>query len=1199
MKQLQAHILPLSGTHLIEASAGTGKTFNITRIYLRLLLERNLSVQQILVMTFTKAATEELKGRIEKELRQAIDLWGTRGEKDPFYQALESTIESQTAINRLNAAILELDEASIFTIHGFCKRVLSQQAFDSGLALDVSMEADTSDILLQAVQDWYREVANQQANFALLQQQNWHTPELFMQSFSAALRSDAPLIASTQASINAGFETVLEAYLQQLFMDKQQVKENLLDNQAYLREVLIDSKKGAEFNKRQDEWLQIIAWLDQVHTIETPKAIGDFCNGNRYRGKSDIKEILLPLNDLRKSAQAKISALHEEKQKQLDAVEGNQLVVDAINNIRKRFKSYKLKQSLMDFDDLVSVLANLLNEEAKKPFTERALTQALNQQYPVALVDEFQDTDAHQYSILKNIYQLKDNALYMIGDPKQAIYGFRGGDIFTYLAAKQSVDQIWLMDTNWRSSSAMVTAYNRLFWGNALEQNSQDVFGYSIEYQQIKSTEHSAAAKKPLTDQANTRAAMNYLWLAEDDTEKSNKADRQNQIAIWCAQEIRRLLQQTQLGGDALQPADIAVLVRSSNEAQIVKQALLEYRLPSVYLSERSNVLKSDEAVSVLIVLEALLDCDNEALLIRALASELLNYSAQQLSRYQMVEYQEEWEEAIQFAYSLRQLWFKRGVLSLLLKLIKNYYQPTEQNHERGLTNMIHLAEILQKAAREHKHPQQLVKWLKEQIVLDVSQSEAELRLESDANLIQIITQHKSKGLEYPVVFIPFASHYTDPTKFGNKAKHYFNYHHLELAQSVHQIGIDEYAKSAVTQEALAESMRLLYVAVTRAEHRCYIGLMHFDNSQYSAVAKALQVENKTQWQDKINQIVNTSNGTAIALSANDEVEFDSSIVSLDIHDAQPEQAQPAEFSAQVEQNWRLHSFSGITRNAHSSVKQLERFDELDSDGLLQIEAVKQPDIQQSSLIRFSLKKGAAAGDLLHDILEHTDFSAPDWLLIIKDPIARFGALEDNQQAFLIEWLEEVLQTSLPDMYNTDNQASTDFCLADLGFEQTLREAEFYFPLQRAVLKQLMLCLAQHRETNDVPVLPQQQSLQGMMHGFIDLIFEHKGRFYIADYKSTHLGEDYFGYNQAALKLNNEAHYYDLQYLIYALALHRYLNKRLPNYNFSQHFGGVYYLYLRGMHPDNPDYLGVYYKKLEEDLVTKLDSIMQNNNEVG
>ncbi|TCI02017.1 exodeoxyribonuclease V subunit beta [Corallincola luteus] len=1201
MKMLNAATLPLQGRHLIEASAGTGKTYNITRLYLRLLLEKQLTVQQILVMTFTKAATEELRGRIDKELRSAVENWGELGVSDPFFAHMESLFSREQAQQILKPALLELDEAAIFTIHSFCRRALQQQAFSSGIPLEVAMEADTSELLMEAVRDWIRCINHDAARFGLLAAEGWHTPEAFYDKFRSALHSTSEVIAPVAEAMQQAFADDIGPHFNTLFFArKQQVLAELLPHKTTVFELLVLPHKQAA--EREAEWEELIAWLACDDDTPCPKAAGDFINGNRYR-KEELKSVLVPIfaafKELRGDFDKQRKSYQGAFEKQLGKVPAYQLVVEGIRSVRQRFADAKKTQALMDFDDLISQLSVQIQSEHGQP-----LIDALRQQYPVALVDEFQDTDPLQYAIFDHLYPkgVEQHTLLMIGDPKQAIYAFRGGDIFTYLQARQGADYQWVMDTNWRSVPEVVTGYNRLFWGQPLSQEMpEDLFGYDIGYERVNHTVKAKANSTPLVDPIADRHALNYLWLPESalatvsdeedekgvdresSSHKVSAADLQQAMAEHCVSEIVRLLQQARLGNEPVKEQAIAVLVRRGAEAALMRQALADAGYPSVYLSDKEDIYSSTEARELLRVLEGLLECENDALLTAALSTYLMGGTAEQLAKYRDPDHELLWEQQRQRALLLRQLWLERGCMAMLMQLIHHDYQPAPDNHERSLTNMLHLAELLQQASRRHKHPQQLLKWFKEQCQHQSASEESQLRLESDANLIRIVTMHGSKGLEYPIVFIPFASHYKDPARFGQTLYDYFEYHDVETQAQVRLVGQTDEAIRQTTAEGEAESIRLLYVAVTRAAHRCYLGVVPFKNSARSPLGLALKIKDNDEWPDKLNELSQSSDGSSqlIILDCPDNsVELDLAVQPSPLPDL------PAiTFSANVDDNWSLSSFSALVRNA-AHVRQ-ESKERADNDDVVLAEPT--PALPRELPLRFTLRKGADAGNLLHDILEHTDFSQPHWEWSMEAPIQRFGRLDDNQHEALRDWLIECLHAELPSLVNQES-----FTLADLSWPQTLRESEFYFPMAKVSLSQIARCLQQHRGWSAPITLPGREVLAGMMHGFIDLIFEYQGRYYVADYKSTHLGESLADYCSDALMQNNQAHFYDLQYLIYSVALHRYLQVRLPDYEPASHIGGVYYLYLRGMSPDAPTgmpFAGVFSCRVDTSLLLQLDAV--------
>ncbi len=1180
LKKLDTATLTLSGRHLIEASAGTGKTYNITRLYLRLLLEKDLTVQQILVMTFTKAATEELRGRIDNELRNAISNWGSLGETDPFYKVMEATFNKQQAIQKLKLALLELDEASIFTIHGFCSRALSSQAFSSGLSLEVSMESDCSELLLESIRDWLRKIAQNTADFKLLEENNWHIPEQFLSTFYRAISASENLHAIEEVSLSSTF---LADFQQQ----KIKYLSILKDNESNIFAEFINGHTASEVLNKA--WPLLILWLEDKNIRACSALEGDFLKQGRFSKKSyvEIKQLLRQVYEFKQNYNKALNAHNEELKKYHNALR-SKLIVQGIKIIREKFVTAKEQLAIMDFDDLISYLSQKLQSADGQDLANR-----LRKQYPVALVDEFQDTDPNQYAILDCLYakSIEHSGLFMIGDPKQAIYAFRGGDIFTYLSAREAADYHWYMDTNWRSVAGVVSGYNRLFLGEPLDQQSiSEVFAYNISYEKIKATDKAVAAKYTFDDPDKQFSAINYCYLSDVAKPSGAKGDATGDdlkqgLANWCAIEISRLLSIVNLNsicdndqiGKPVQEKDIAILVRTSAEAQIIRDTLSHSNFPSVYLSGKENIFKSQQAEELLHVLKGVLECENNTLLTSALSTYLMAGNAEKLALYHEQDSEQAWEIEREQAVLLRSIWVEKGCMTMLIKLIADDYQPEPSQHERSLTNMIHLAELLQQASRQYKHPQQLLKWFSAQCRADNMLDEAQLRLESDANLIRIVTQHGSKGLEYPIVFIPFASVYNDPVRFGNTLQEYYEYHDAKTYQPKCQIGQSEEAIELATAEGHAETIRLLYVAITRATHRCYLGVAPFKKSAMSSLGLTIKLSADNAWQESLEQLVDSSEKSSSLIIIQDDQD---SILARHAHTDQNKQLSISKLNHTIDDQWSLNSFSSLMRESY--VIRQEQKDRSDDDAEINNHKTA------VNLLRFSLRKGADTGNLLHDIFEHTNFSdTTDWP--IETPLRRFGGLDELEQSQLISWLEDCLQTTLPSI----TPESVAFKLADLAWSQTLRESEFYFPMHEMQIDSLSACLQIHRGDTQTINLPEKKQLEGMMCGFIDLIFEHNGSFYMADYKSTHLGDQFKNYDWQALKNNNQQHFYDLQYLIYSLALHRYLKTRIADYDHGLHFGGVYYLYLRGMSAENLQHYGIFHTAIELTLLEKLDKVFQ------
>ncbi|AAZ25962.1 exodeoxyribonuclease V subunit beta [Colwellia psychrerythraea] len=1253
LQNLDAATIELTGKHLIEASAGTGKTYNITRIYLRLLLERELTVEQILLMTFTKDATQELRGRIDAFIRLALSDWDSLCLKDAYFATLAQRIEKKQREFLLKRALLFLDEAAIFTIHGFCQRVLNQYAFTSGLPFNANMAANSSEITLQVCQDWYRSLAKSDHECFMLLASYWATPDSFLSSFSKAIGHTSTLSVVDVESIEAEFIVLVRLAAQ-----------TLTANSDLFENGLILVKKGADQEKRRDELSQLKIWLESIISKELSlldvgegkvKMPDGFFDGKRYARstyKAELLEAFAPVKEVKEQVKKIANNINKAR--------AYGIVKSGIYIIRQQVIEQKKALNLLDFDDLINTLANCLQSDSSGDEHSQLLAKQLLAQYPVALIDEFQDTDPKQFGILQSIYY-GDNAkkanagLFLIGDPKQAIYGFRGGDIFAYLNARSGCDHHWLMDTNWRSTPQMIEGYNQFFTykrnGSSSEetvsnevnkQQSESVFGFGIPYLPVLAGKKSAQAQQVILD---SDKALQFIHFTNDETSNDTnpQGDKVSQgsrpmLANWCANEIVTLLASKEQTGK-VNPKDIAILVRDGAEARDIKHALQQAGLDSVFLSDRANLFHSQQAKQLLGLLKGVLLPENERLFVAALSCGLLGFDAKKLHQLQQDEMA---YQTLKFAFvDYRTQWQRQGFITMAINLMHNLLDVPQNNKDRCLTNVLHLFEILQAASVRLSQGQELLHWFEQQCHLETNDVEAELRLESDGDLIRLITQHGSKGLEYPYVFIPFACRHKDPLKFGNKSVSYLEYHDANGKLCLSLDGSKE-AKKAMSNEAYAESIRLLYVAITRAERRCYVLCCAFDAYHLSPLGKTLQFQEQESIIKPL-QVLKASAEHAIGIR---EVSLDCSIdLYLEKNDEaalhQPKNS-PQEFAntevskfiGKIERDWWLSSFTALSRNIrHAGVSNPDRDTtdianrQLDTDS-------EHTDIELLSAeqICFKLSKGAHTGNLLHDILEQTDFSEPDWQESLEKPLLAYGELNaSNANSIstsftsddLIQWLEQVI--SAPFISSHHSALTTDSenagCLADIAFNRTLRESEFYFPMQGEGTNALANLLTDHRNraertdtgnsistgrnsgisktlnnTLKYPVmLPSYKKLSGMMHGFIDLIFEYQGKYYLCDYKSSHLGDSFQDYQFDALLDNVEKNYYDLQYLIYSLALHRYLKQTLVDYDVNQHFGGVYYLYLRGMTTE-PEHkgAGVYYRKITEQEINNLDALFSN-----
>ncbi|MFI4481752.1 exodeoxyribonuclease V subunit beta [Klebsiella pneumoniae] len=1131
--------LPLIGERLIEASAGTGKTFTIAALYLRLLLglggeaayPRAISVEELLVVTFTEAATEELRGRIRSNIHE-LRIACLRGESDnPLYSALLAEIaDKDDAAKTLLLAERQMDEAAVFTIHGFCQRMLSLNAFESGMLFEQQLIEDESRLRYQACADfWRRHCYPLTRDIAAVIHDVWKGPRDLLKSLDRWLQGEAPQLKSPPAPN----ETLAERHQQiiaRIDSLKQQWREQVGEIEGVLENSGLDRRK---FNRgNQGKWMEKVnAWAqEETLSYQLPDALEKFAQSFLLeRTKAGGEPPVHPLFSAVESLLASSLTLTD------------LVLARAMVEIRDAVAREKRRRGELGFDDMLSRL-----DEALRGDSGETLASAIRQRFPVAMIDEFQDTDPQQYRIFRRIWRRQpETALLLIGDPKQAIYAFRGADIFTYMKARGDVAAHYTLDTNWRSSPGMVGSVNRLF---SLSDNP--FMFHEIPFLPVK----AAAKNKGLrfTVDAADVPAMN-VWLIPGDTVGSG--DYQTFMAQLCATQIRDWLSAGQRGrallwrGETSRPvqaSDITVLVRNRLEAAQVREALQTLGIPSVYLSNRDSVFETLEAQELLWLLQAVLAPERENTLRSALATSMFGLTALDIENLNQDE--QAWDALVEEFSEYRQIWRQRGVMPMLRALMTARHIAENllatRGGERRLTDILHISELLQEAASQLESEHALVRWLAQHIAEpDSNAASQQMRLESDKHLVQIVTIHKSKGLEYPLVWLPFIARF-------RKQDQAF-YHDRETFAAVLDLGQDEASLELAEAERLAEDLRLLYVALTRAVWHCSLGVAPLSsrksgNSDFhlSALGRLLQAGEAMDAAGLAARLADFCHGD-IALQRPGEL------------DLTPWQAPAAtiprlsarELQRRIADDWRVTSYSGLQQHGFSGGQDLLPRLDVDAAGVGEV-------VEEPQLTPHQFPRGAAPGTFLHSLFEELDFTqpVPEGWMAEKLQLSGFDA---QWAPVLTDWLGGVLKTSLP---------GPDIALNQLASRDKQVEMAFYLPIAQLLTAERLDALIRQYDplSADTPPLDFRQ-VRGMLKGFIDLVFRHEGRYYLLDYKSNWLGEDREAYTRPAMEQAMRAHRYDLQYQLYSLALHRYLRHRLADYDYDRHFGGVIYLFLRGM----------------------------------
>ena len=1190
--------LPLNQISLIEASAGTGKTYTIGSLYLRLLLKagennfsRPLNVEEILVVTFTEMATEELKKKIRERITDAIDKLTAFAEtqdksafkNDEFLTALCDNLNIFEAIHRLKLAEQNMDLAAIYTIHGFCRRMLMQYAFHSGIHFNLELIKDQSDLLVRFANEFWREnfypLPFEMADFIA---NELGSPDYVLSLLESNLGKNLIVDLENQQALSISITEFLHQYLGKYFKDIKALKRFWLESAGKISELITeelnkDYAKGEpkSLSRRSYNTSRLAKWIDQVNAwANDPR---DYVLNETlmsYFTQSALGE------KGEEGASPFIAPIFAELEERASALMSPDLLRRVIlyhyrQGLQQKLLDYKLNHQEKSFDDLLRLFC-----EALQGPQGNELAEMIRFQYPFAMIDEFQDTDSQQYAIFSKIYRdnpEKNTGFIMIGDPKQAIYRFRGADIFTYLKASDEAQSRFELTKNYRSEKHLVDGVNALF------DFPQSPFIYqNINFTAVDSRDDH------LRFYLNGKAEPAYrFYLTESD--KVNKTE----MAKICAISIQHWLKsaaenqavfQNEDTCKTLQPANIAVLVKNRYEAADVIQELQKLGIASVYLSDQSSVFDSHVAVELLRILKACLNVAERPIL-NAIATALFGLNAADIHQIQQNE--ADWQRWADSFAQYQQTWQRQGILVMLHQILLEQGISerllSQATGERDLTDFLHLAEILQQAATLHESEAALLSWFEKQIQGEGRQ-EAQIRLESERQLVKIVSIHKSKGLEYDLVWLPFLA---VPSKIptAGDMNVYYSKERDETLWDMENRNLN-----ALYEETFAEELRLLYVALTRAKYQMAFALpaqfdkkwnaLHYVLSQGEigkeiALSAPKDTETllqtfKEKMQDNVEICTKPNLEAFPALSTN----------------TKNDELKAAEFTGNIEQDWRITSFTSIEQGhrrqyyfTESAGKKHVVFDDAkdyDSQNAIEMSTALLSENESNIL---DLPRGKQVGTALHRHFENCYFS----------DLANTEEIDKLRQSLqLDETFTEPLQNWLQQISHTPLSNEIGIALADLTNKDCIKEMPFYLAIREHFdVEAFNRALKAHHYLPSEPL--QFEQIQGMVRGSIDLVFRHNGKYYLVDYKSNFLGSTLSDYNQEALKKEMLHSHYDWQYLIYTLALHRYLQSVVPDYDYARDFGGVFYLFLRGMNGEPQS--GVFYDRPSVELITELDGV--------
>ncbi|MEW6365736.1 MAG: UvrD-helicase domain-containing protein [Acidobacteriota bacterium] len=1068
---LDVNSVPLAGVNLVEAGAGTGKTWTITSIAVRLLLEAGLRIDQVLVVTYTRAATAEMRHRLRQRLIEIRNGLLGGPARDEFSSRIvdewSSASQRAAGVRRLSDAIRNFDEARIYTIHGFCERVLGELSIETATPFDTDVIANEDDLVFQIADDYWRSTI-------------YHAP---LSAVSELVRKGVTvdrLLRYTSAHLGKPYLAVVGP-----------------------------------------------AASSPVDTKRLRYDLFRYCDAELLR--------------------------------------------------RKR------RLGVRSYADLLNCLASALDGPAAPD-----LIAALRSRYPAALVDEFQDTDPVQYRIFERIYGGSGCPVFLVGDPKQAIYGFRGADVFSYLAAKPVAASCSTLTACRRSAPGLVDALNVLFQASPRP--------FLIDRIACDRATADPVERGELTIDGATGAALRIWLLRPEDDKLINKGEANRAVAEATAAEISRLLSlagrgRAAIGERPLRGGDMAVLAPTHQQSKLVREALSRRNVPSVQCGQGS-VYESREARELELVLGAIADPGNEPRVRAAMATELMGHTAADLYRLRE---DHAWELCSESFRAHHDLWRTKGFGRAFRawldgSRVAERLLGTYQDGERRLANVLHLGERLDSAASEHSTIEALMAWYATyRRRPDPRVDEELLRLESDASLVKLLTVHSAKGLEFPIVFCPFAWDgrlwargepdaavlYHDPRRAGAPV--------IEIG------GASEEGRRLAEVEKLAETMRVLYVALTRAKHRCYAVCGKIRGFERSGLAWLLYGRELTSdpapvtsliemvkpapagdLESRLARIVGESSG-AIALDPLPDFAED--------YVAPPggQLLAARVFGRTLEPTWSAMSYSSLVHRADDEARDHDA-------GLVRARPAEEPAAGTGIL---GFPRGPRAGSCLHAVFETLDFAITDRARLeghVHEFLLRFG-LGPEHAPVVADMVERVLDVALD---------GRSLRLRGIPASRRAAELEFLFTVNTRGADDLVRALTDPTNALHAANVTAARELdigrmKGFMKGFVDLVIEHDGRFFILDYKSNWLGNSIEDYAPDRLLGAIAAEHYYLQYLIYTVALHRYLGLRLPDYDYERNFGGVFYLFLRGVRREHDNRFGVYFDRPARALVEALE----------
>ncbi|QCI21739.1 exodeoxyribonuclease V subunit beta [Buchnera aphidicola (Hyadaphis tataricae)] len=1137
-KKLDLFKIPLNGINLIEASAGTGKTFTIVLLYLRLLLglkrdknvKKKLLINEILIVTFTNAAKEELHRRIKDGIHTLYLICKKNDQPNSLFNIFfKEIVNIEDAICTLDQAQKDIDNISIYTIHGFCQKILNLYAFDFHPIFKENIIEQEETLYLQAIQDFWRRTF-------------YHLPKDIINIIYNEFNHPERLLQQIKPLLNIysiDFEKKFAKKNSFLYCHK-----NNINYINYVKKiwkkyyyVILNNIDKIKTNKNIYNSLNIHKWIEKI-TIWSQTTTTDYTIPSvlKYFRKKNIEKVYFKhilFNSIEKILEKNFSLK-------------NSIILHAVKSIPQIISKEKNKKSLLEYNDLLSILL-------KKIKQEKHLKYLIREKYPAVFIDEFQDTDPQQYKIFNLIYNTKKTTLFLIGDPKQAIYSFRGADIFSYLKIKNTIKNQYYLDTNWRSSSNMCQSINHLF-----SQNNHPFIHEKISF--IPALSPKKNANMHFTINGMSQSALSFICRKEENSKENNKIwiaqQCANEISYWltCAQKGTAKIT-NQKGEKILKSKDIAILVRNKEEANIIQTELHKLNIDSIYSSHKKSIFQTADAKELLSILKSVLEPSNEELFQQAIFTKVFKkifFKVKEKKNYSCI--------IIEKLYEYYNIWNETSIFLLIEHIIQEYqknihFLGIDINNQK-IINFLQIAELLQEKCQHYNQNISLLYWFENKIKEKTQPTFKEhIRSFETSEPIKIVTIHKSKGLEYSITWIPFnISLY--PSKLPI-------YHNSKNLKPFFDIENNNKNVRKAQKETLSEDLRFLYVALTRSIVHCSIGVTYtkkrtmplkknytdlsalkyiIQNGQYMNYHCSLNILQKLIKKNVI-EIKNNTKSPKVFTKNNQYLYL---------------LQKPNYSNINIENTWNITSFTKLSQEKKLLIHNNQEI-------ILENFSIEN-ESKKSDLNIHNFPLGITTGRLIHYILKKLNFSNKKTIHWFSEILEMFK-ISQKWSLIIMSWIETIINIPL---------SNHKITLSKLKKNSYVKELEFFLPI-----KKTLYC----KEFNNIiqnfdPISHSSPKIffnpvSGILTGFIDLVLFWNDKYYIIDYKSNWIGKNDNCYSYDHIKKEMIKKRYDIQYQIYTIAVHQYLKTKIKKYNYEKHFGGILYIFLRAIH--NKKHNGVFY----------------------